>query len=67
MKSKLDALGTRRDISVRVKNLRAFMADKVAAAQRAIYQLGKSIRSTAVEDLLKSFSGVPTMVSVQML
>lgn len=67
MKSKLDALGTRRDISVRVKNLRAFMADKVAAARRAIYQLGKSIRSTAVEDLLKSFSGVPTMVSVQML
>jgi hypothetical protein len=41
------------------------MTDKVAAARRAIYQLGKSIRSTAVEDLLKSFSGVPTMVRMQ--
>ena len=41
------------------------MADKVATAWQAIYQLGKSIQSTAVEDLLKSFSGVPTMVSMQ--
>ena len=37
------------------------MADKVAAARRAIYDLAKSIHSTAVEDLLKSFSGVPTV------
>jgi hypothetical protein len=39
------------------------MVDKVVAARRAIYDLAKSIRSTAVEDLLKSFSGVPTTVS----
>jgi hypothetical protein len=43
------------------------MSDKVAAARRAIYDLGKSIRSTAVEDLLKTFSGVPTVVSSQNL
>jgi hypothetical protein len=43
------------------------MSDKVAAARRAIYDLAKPIRSTAVEDLLKSFSGVPTVVSSQNL
>lgn len=40
------------------------MSDKVATARRAIYGLAKSIRSTAVEDLLKSFSGVPTTVNL---
>jgi hypothetical protein len=43
------------------------MADKVAAARRAVYDLAKSIRSTVVEDLLKGFSGVPTTVSSQNL
>ena len=40
------------------------MADKVNIAQKAIYSLAKSIHSTAVEDLLKSFSGVPTLASI---
>jgi hypothetical protein len=43
------------------------MVDKVAAARRTIYDLAKPIRSTVVEDLLKDFSGVPTMVGSQNL
>jgi len=66
-KSKLDGLGLRRDISVRVKHFRQLVADKVRIARNAIYNLGKSIRSKAVEDLLKGFSGVPTVVSRSML
>ena len=64
-RSKLDRLGTHRDSSVRLSKFREFMADKVDAARRAIYDLAKSIHSTVVEDLLKSFSGVPTVVSSQ--
>lgn len=64
-KSKLDRLGTHRDDSARLSEFREFMAYKVAAARRAIYDLAKSIRSTVVEDLLKGFSGVPTTVSSQ--
>jgi hypothetical protein len=66
-KSKLDALGTRQDISVRLKKFREFMADRVTAARQAIYVQAKSIRSTIVENILKSFSGVPTTVSSQNL
>jgi hypothetical protein len=59
-KSKLDGLGTYRDNLARLNKFRECMADKVAAARRAVYDLAKSIRSTVVEDLLKGFSGVPT-------
>ena len=40
-----------------------FMANKVNIAQRAIYNLAKPIHGTAIEDLLQSFSGVPTLAS----
>ena len=40
------------------------MANQVHIAQRAIYKLAKPIGGKAVEDLLKSFSGVPTMVAI---
>ena len=62
-KSELDRLGLRRDISIRIDKFREFMADKVNIARRAIYSLAKPIRGTAVEDLLMSFSGVPTLAS----
>jgi hypothetical protein len=38
------------------------MADRVKNARKAIYALAKPINSTAVEALLKEFSGVPTEV-----
>lgn len=66
-KSDLDRLGLRRDISIRIDKFREFMADTVKIAQRAIYNLAKSIHSTAVKDLLKSFSGVPTSASIFLL
>jgi hypothetical protein len=62
-KSKLDGLGLRRDISIRVTKFREFMADRVEIARKAIYTFARSIRSTVVENLLKDFSGVPTVVS----
>lgn len=40
------------------------MASQVHIARRAIYELAKPIGGKAVEDLLKSFSGVPTMVAI---
>lgn len=43
------------------------MADKVKIARRAIYNLAKPIHSTVVEDLLQSFSGVPTLASILLL
>lgn len=64
LKSKLDRLGLCRDMSTRINKFREFMADRVASARRAIYSLAKSIHSTAVENLLKEFSGIPTLVSV---
>ena len=39
------------------------MAEKVDIARKAIYNLAKSFQSTVVEDLLQSFSGVPTPTS----
>ncbi|KAF8873129.1 hypothetical protein BD779DRAFT_1613708 [Infundibulicybe gibba] len=52
-KSKLDGLGLRRDITTHANNVRQFMAGNLA----------RPICSAAVEDLLKSFSGVPTSAS----
>jgi hypothetical protein len=62
-KSELDRLGLRRDISIRINKFREYAADKVDIARKAIYNLAKAIHSTVVEDLLKSFSGVPTLAS----
>lgn len=52
----------RRDISVHIKKVCQFMVDNVTIARDAIYRLAVGIRSKTVEDLLKKFSGVPTMV-----
>jgi hypothetical protein len=63
-KSKLDNLGLVRDMAIRVKGFRKYMASKVEAARRLIYEFAKPITGVAVDGLLKEFSGVPTKVSV---
>jgi len=62
-KLKLDCLGLRQDVIVRVTQLRTYLAGKVSSARKAIYNLAKPINGAAVEDLLKAFLGVPTEVS----
>ena len=62
-KSELDRLGLRRDVSIRINKFREYVADKVDIARKAIYNLAKSFQSTVVQDLLQSFSGVPTLAS----
>lgn len=64
LKAKLDKLGLRRDIMVRVNKFRVYMAEKVALARKAIYESAKPINGAAVEGLLKEFSGVPTQVCI---
>ena len=53
----------RRDIRIRIEQVRHFMGSQVDQARRAIYEQAKGIRSRVVDDLLKAFSGVPTKVS----
>jgi hypothetical protein len=63
-KSALDKLGLVRDMTIRVKQFRQYMANRVEAARRAIYDFAKPITGVAVEGLLKEFSGVPTKVGI---
>lgn len=51
-------------MTIRVKQFREYMVNKVEAARNLIYGLAKPITGTAVEGLLKDFSGVPTKVSI---
>ncbi len=62
-KSKLDKLGLKRDMAIRIQGFRNYMASKVEAAQRLIYDFAKPITGAGVDGLLKEFSGVPTKVS----
>lgn len=39
-----------------------YLRNKIYAARHAIYQLGKPIKGTAVESILKDWSLVPTLV-----
>jgi len=64
LKSKLDGLGLVHDMTIRVREFREYMANKVKAARELIYNFAKPITSASVERLLKDFSGVPTKVSV---
>lgn len=63
-KSRLDGLGLVCDMTIRVKEFREYMANKVEAAHKLVYGLAKPITGAAVDGLLKDFSGVPTKVSV---
>jgi len=62
-KYKLDYLGLVRDMAIHEKGFRQYLAHKVEAAQRMIYDLTKPITRVAVDGLLKEFSGVPTKAS----
>jgi hypothetical protein len=62
-KSKLDNLGLARDIAIRIQGCRKYMASRVEAARRLIYDFAKPITGAGVDGLLKEFSGVPTKVS----
>ncbi|KAJ3741036.1 hypothetical protein DFH05DRAFT_1528856 [Lentinula detonsa] len=59
-KSKLDQMGTRRDSKFRV-TARQFLMDKVTLARRWIYHQGYKIKGSAVENILKETSSVPTI------
>jgi hypothetical protein len=66
-KSKLDNLGLVRDVAIREKGFRQYLAHKVEAAQKMIYDLARPITGAAVDRLLKEFSGVPTKASDKFL
>ena len=61
-KTHLDRLGLKLDIKNQITQFQQYMADKVKAARRIIFQHARLITSTNVEAFLKSFSGVPTEV-----
>jgi len=50
-------------MAIRIQGFRNYMASRVEAARRLIYDLAKPITGTGVDGLLKEFSGVPTKVS----
>ncbi|KAH9854399.1 hypothetical protein C2E23DRAFT_726443 [Lenzites betulinus] len=63
-KDNINAVGTMRDMSTRVQKLRVDSVDrrfKVNTARLFIYEQGKGIGSTVVENLLKPQSLVPTV------
>ena len=52
----------RRDASACLSQFRKYMFSNVMAARDSIYRVALGIKSQAVENLLKAFSGVPTVV-----
>ena len=61
-KSVLHNLGCPDDIKIRIEKTRTFLADLVKKARKLIYKDAKAINGKGVDDKLKGFSGVPTMV-----
>ena len=55
-------MGLRRDMADRVKKVRVYLAEQVESARNFIYNLGRPITGTHVQNLLKDTSGVPTVV-----
>ena len=60
-------LGFLSDLAARISHARMHFLQKVLDARRAIFNLGKTLKSIAVERILKEKSLVPTMVSVSNL
>ncbi|KAF7292248.1 hypothetical protein MIND_01252200 [Mycena indigotica] len=60
-KKEIHIMGFVRDIKSRMSNARQYLFDKVKSARDFIYNLGLSITSDKVEDLLKETSSVPTI------
>jgi hypothetical protein len=61
-KTKIDLLGQVRDLAQRISHSRSILYDGVQTARRFIYQLATPINGTAVDQLLKPTSSVPTVV-----
>ncbi len=61
-KSLLHTLGCPDDIVERVERTRKFLFNLVKKARKFIYKDAKPINGAAVDDELKGFSGVPTVV-----
>ena len=55
-------MGQVRDLTQRINLARNILYDVVQTARRFIYQLANPINGTAVEQLLKPTSSVPTVV-----
>jgi hypothetical protein len=62
-KTKLDRMGNHWDIGFRVKEVRRYLSDKVQQARRIVYKLGHAVAGTGVDNVLKSTSSVPIIVS----
>lgn len=57
-------MGQVHDLAFRINTgLRKYLSRSVVQARRFIYNLGYGVASTAVDDLLKETSSVPTTVS----
>lgn len=61
-KVKIDLMGQVRDLAQRISHARNILYDVVQTARGFIYQLAIPINGTAVEQLLKPTSSVPTVV-----
>ena len=59
---KTDLMGQVRDLAQRISHPRNILYDIVQTARHFIYQLATPINGTAVEQLLKPTSSVPTVV-----
>ncbi|KAA1473807.1 hypothetical protein DENSPDRAFT_780478, partial [Dentipellis sp. KUC8613] len=59
-KSNFDEMGWVLDMRRRALHVRVYFANKIAAARRAIYELGRVVNGTAVDRILKEFSLTPT-------
>ena len=64
VKSDIAKLGHKIDIQNRVSKARSYLSDTIKLARSFIYEQGRKITSKAVEQLLKSKSWVPTLVSL---
>jgi hypothetical protein len=60
---KVDKMGQKNDLKARINRPRTFMANLVQTARNYIYRLGYSIVSKKIDNVLKPFSLMPTMVS----
>ncbi|KAJ7017046.1 hypothetical protein C8F04DRAFT_1339209, partial [Mycena alexandri] len=60
-KSEVHLMGSARDMTARVKNIRKYLGSLVNTARRFIYKFAHGIGSKKIEDLLKETSSVPTL------
>jgi len=62
-KTHLDRMGWISDSRFRISEIRCYFYEKVQAARDFIYRAGNAVAGVRVNDLLKSTSSVPTIVS----